>query len=278
MPGSIATLSICIAIAPSAGVRRAQQPPVRSARRRDRRRRPAIRSPSAAAWTAAGCASSNTTAATCPASGACASRDRARCSASSNDQGGDYVEITGDLDLGPGDRLDARRKVKVADKTTISIGASAEQVSGPDTAPPDPTLVVDAFTALGERCPKTDAAPPPAAKSHGVGGVHTELLPSPIADRSSFVVVLFLLVLDRQRREHAGLHARIRHVPALDLAPEDAIQPRRRRRVRDVEAHLQRIQRGRAGRAAGRRQARSSSRRATASARPPRTACDPACR
>ncbi len=70
------------------------------------------------------------------------------------DQGGDYVEITGDLDLGPGDRLDARRKVKVADKTTISIGASAEQVSGPDTALPDPTLVVAAFTALGAHCPK----------------------------------------------------------------------------------------------------------------------------
>jgi hypothetical protein len=70
------------------------------------------------------------------------------------DQGGDYVEVTGDLDLGLGDRLDARRKVKVADKTTISIGASAEQVSGRHTAPPDPTLVVESFTALGERCPK----------------------------------------------------------------------------------------------------------------------------
>jgi hypothetical protein len=70
------------------------------------------------------------------------------------DQGGDYVEVTGDLDLGLGDRLDARRKVKVGDKTTISIGASAEQVSGPDTSTPDPTLVVDSFTALGERCPK----------------------------------------------------------------------------------------------------------------------------
>ena len=69
------------------------------------------------------------------------------------DQGGDYVEVTGDLDLGLGDRLDARRKVKVADKTTISIGASAEQVSGPDVTPPDATLVVDSFTVLGERCP-----------------------------------------------------------------------------------------------------------------------------
>jgi hypothetical protein len=70
------------------------------------------------------------------------------------DQGGDYVEITGDLDRGRGDRLDARRKVKVADKTTISIGASAEQLSGPDVTPPDATLVVEAFTVLGERCPK----------------------------------------------------------------------------------------------------------------------------
>ena len=71
------------------------------------------------------------------------------------DQGGDHVEITGDLDLGRRDRLDGRRKVKVADKTTISIGASAEQVSGPDdVTPPEATLVVGSFTALGERCPK----------------------------------------------------------------------------------------------------------------------------
>lgn len=70
------------------------------------------------------------------------------------DQRGDYVEITGDLDSGPGDRLDARRKVKVGGKTTVSIGATAEQVSGTDVAPPDATLVVDSFTVLGERCPK----------------------------------------------------------------------------------------------------------------------------
>ena len=68
---------------------------------------------------------------------------------------GDYVEVTGDLDLGARDRLDARRKVKVGGKTTVSIGASAEQVSGgtADVAP-DPTLVVDAFTRLGEDCPR----------------------------------------------------------------------------------------------------------------------------
>ena len=70
------------------------------------------------------------------------------------DQGGDYVEITGDLDLGPGDRLDARRKVKVGDKTTVSIGATAEQLSHSQPSPADATLVVDSFTTLGERCPK----------------------------------------------------------------------------------------------------------------------------
>ena len=70
------------------------------------------------------------------------------------DQGGDHVEISGDLDLHLGDRLDTRRKVKVGDKTTVSLGASAEQVSGPDHSIPTPTLVVDSFKALGERCPQ----------------------------------------------------------------------------------------------------------------------------
>ena len=70
------------------------------------------------------------------------------------DQGGDYVEVTGDLDLGRADRLDARRKAKVSDKTTVSIGASAEQIGGPEISPPDATLVVEAFTVLAERCPK----------------------------------------------------------------------------------------------------------------------------
>jgi hypothetical protein len=71
-----------------------------------------------------------------------------------DDQRGDYVEVTGDLDLGPRDRIETRRKVKVG-KTTISLGASGEQLSGERIAAvPDPTLVVDAFTKLGERCPR----------------------------------------------------------------------------------------------------------------------------
>ena len=72
------------------------------------------------------------------------------------DQGGTTTSKSPAISTSAGrDRLEARRKVKVADKTTISIGASAEQVSGDrHVAPPDPTLVVDSFTALGERCPK----------------------------------------------------------------------------------------------------------------------------
>ena len=63
-----------------------------------------------------------------------------------------YVEVTGQLDLGRHDRLETRRKVKAGSKTTISIGASTEQITGePPTA--EPVLQVEAFTPLGERCP-----------------------------------------------------------------------------------------------------------------------------
>jgi hypothetical protein len=70
------------------------------------------------------------------------------------DQKGDYVEVTGDLDLGPGDRLEARRKVKVGSNTTVSIGADAQQIDRTPAVVPKATLVVDSFTVLGERCPK----------------------------------------------------------------------------------------------------------------------------
>jgi hypothetical protein len=63
-----------------------------------------------------------------------------------------YVEITGELDLGRRDRIETRRKVKAGSKTTISIGASSEQVSG-EPSVDDPTLQVEAFRPLGERCP-----------------------------------------------------------------------------------------------------------------------------
>jgi hypothetical protein len=70
-----------------------------------------------------------------------------------DDGRGTYVEVTGDLDLGRRDRIEARRKYKPDPKTTISIGASAEQVRSRDVAPPEVTLVVEAVTRLGDQCP-----------------------------------------------------------------------------------------------------------------------------
>jgi hypothetical protein len=164
MPGSIATLSIAIAIAaaavavvgaarPAADAVRAQQPPVA----------PPAEGPASQTRdpvTVRGCLEGRWLRILQHDTSDLSGVRRVRLKGSRSmlrvlrDQGGDYVEVTGDLDLGPGDRLDARRKVKVADKTTISIGASAEQLSAPAVTPADPTLVVDAFTALGERCPK----------------------------------------------------------------------------------------------------------------------------
>jgi hypothetical protein len=70
-----------------------------------------------------------------------------------DDGPGRHVEITGELDLGRRDRIEARRKYTPGSKTTISIGASAENVSGGDVTPPDVTLVVASFTRLGDQCP-----------------------------------------------------------------------------------------------------------------------------
>ena len=156
MPGPSATLSIAIAIAAAgAAAVRAQQPPVAP---------PAAgpATPTRDPVTVRGCLEGRWLRILQHDSSDLSGIRRVRLKGSRSmltvlkDQGGnDYVEITGDLDLGRRDRLDGRRKVKVSDKTTISIGASAEQVSGPDdVTPPEATLVVDSFTALGERCPK----------------------------------------------------------------------------------------------------------------------------
>ena len=69
-----------------------------------------------------------------------------------DDYRGAYVEVAGLLDLGRPDRIETRRTIKAGSKTTISIGASAEQISG---QPPlaDPILIVNGFQPLGERCP-----------------------------------------------------------------------------------------------------------------------------
>lgn len=73
-----------------------------------------------------------------------------------DDGRGNYVEITGDLEVGARDRIETRRKRKIGSKTTISIGASAEQVNSADavTVAPEPTLIVDAFVRLGDQCPR----------------------------------------------------------------------------------------------------------------------------
>jgi hypothetical protein len=63
-----------------------------------------------------------------------------------------YVEVSGTLDLGRRDRVDMRRKVKVGSKTTISVDAAQEQITG-DPVVADPVLQVVAFNPLGERCP-----------------------------------------------------------------------------------------------------------------------------
>jgi hypothetical protein len=70
-----------------------------------------------------------------------------------DDGRGTHVEVTGDLDLGRRDRLETRRKYRPGSKTTVSIGASAEQVRGADVSPPEATLIVDAITRLGDQCP-----------------------------------------------------------------------------------------------------------------------------
>ena len=70
-----------------------------------------------------------------------------------DDGRGTHVEVTGDLDLGRRDRVEARRKYRPDPKTTISIGASAEQVSGRDRTPPEATLIVEALTRIGDGCP-----------------------------------------------------------------------------------------------------------------------------
>jgi hypothetical protein len=66
---------------------------------------------------------------------------------------GDYIEVSGRLHLDRADRLDARRKWKAGSKTTVFLGASAEQERG-STARPEPVLEVEAFTPLDGPCPR----------------------------------------------------------------------------------------------------------------------------
>lgn len=64
-----------------------------------------------------------------------------------------YVELTGRLLLHRRDRVETRKKAKAGSKTTISVGAATEQITGEPVRAADPVLEVEAFTPLGERCP-----------------------------------------------------------------------------------------------------------------------------
>ena len=63
-----------------------------------------------------------------------------------------YVEVTGQLELPPGDRIEARKKYNVGSKTTVSVGMKGEQVDSVPTSPDSyvSTLDVEAFRALDE--------------------------------------------------------------------------------------------------------------------------------
>jgi hypothetical protein len=64
-----------------------------------------------------------------------------------------FASHAGDLDLAARDRIETRRKQKVGSKTTVSLGASADQVDGSAAAvAPEPTLVVEAIVRLGASC------------------------------------------------------------------------------------------------------------------------------
>lgn len=66
-----------------------------------------------------------------------------------------YVEVTGQLELPAGDRIETRKKYKVGEKTTVSVGMKGEQVDSFPTSPESyvSTLEVEGFKALDEdRC------------------------------------------------------------------------------------------------------------------------------
>ena len=66
-----------------------------------------------------------------------------------------YLELTGQLELPPGDRIETRKRYAVGSKTTVTVGAKAEQIKDVHTsAEPDvSTLQVETFTPIdGDQC------------------------------------------------------------------------------------------------------------------------------
>jgi hypothetical protein len=62
-----------------------------------------------------------------------------------------YIEVTGQLHVPAVDRIETRMKRKVGKRSTISVGAAAEQHQ-PEVAPPS-ELTVEAFTVIAPTCP-----------------------------------------------------------------------------------------------------------------------------
>jgi hypothetical protein len=71
------------------------------------------------------------------------------------DEIGTYVEVTGLIELPPGDRIEGHKQYKVGTRTKVSIGATGEQTNpGAVSGTPSPTtLEVQSFEPLGDRCP-----------------------------------------------------------------------------------------------------------------------------
>lgn len=67
---------------------------------------------------------------------------------------GTYVEVTGLIDLRPGDRVEGHKQYKVGSRTKVSIGAKGEHTgAAPTLDPTASTLEVHGFEVLGDTCP-----------------------------------------------------------------------------------------------------------------------------
>jgi hypothetical protein len=67
-----------------------------------------------------------------------------------------YIDVVGVVkrEGGTSDRLEMRRRQKVGSKTTISVGATAEQTGGGEPLTPTTfTVAIQAFELIADKCP-----------------------------------------------------------------------------------------------------------------------------
>jgi hypothetical protein len=67
-----------------------------------------------------------------------------------------YIDVVGVVkrEGGTSDRIEMRRRQKVGSKTTISVGATAEQTSGGEPLTPTTfTVAIQAFEPIADKCP-----------------------------------------------------------------------------------------------------------------------------